>query len=89
VLNVTDQDVVYVHVNDAPAGVALEAQKDNVRRLPGETGVIDAARFLRNLEQIGYSGPVMVEPFDERLKALAPNEAIQKTKDALDSVWPK
>jgi sugar phosphate isomerase/epimerase len=89
VLKLSDADVVYVHINDAPAGVAVEAQKDNVRRLPGETGVIDCARFLRNLQKIGYSGPVMVEPFDERLKALKPNEAIQKTKDALDSVWPK
>ncbi len=88
VLKLSDADVVGVHVNDAPAGVALEAQVDNVRRLPGETGVIDAARFLRNLQQIGYSGPVMVEPFDERLKALEPAEAICRTKEALDSVWP-
>jgi len=89
VLKLSDEDVVYVHVNDAPAGVAVEDQRDNVRRLPGETGVIDCARLLRNLQQIGYSGPVMVEPFDQRLKALKPNEAIRKTKDALDSVWPK
>jgi sugar phosphate isomerase/epimerase len=89
VLRLTDEEVVGVHVNDAPAGVALDAHKDNVRRLPGETGVIDAARFLRNLQQIGYSGPVMVEPFDERLKALDAPAAIRKTKDALDAVWPE
>ncbi len=89
VLKLSDEEVVGVHVNDAPAGVALEAQVDNVRRLPGETGVIDCARFLRNLKQIGYSGPVMVEPFDQRLNALEPAEAIRKTKDALDGVWPE
>jgi len=89
VLKLTDDDVVHVHVNDAPDGVALEAQIDNVRRLPGETGVIDAARFLQCLEQIGYSGPVMVEPFDERLRALEPGQAVLKTKEALDGVWPE
>ena len=40
------EDVVYVHINDAPAGVAIEAQLDQVRRLPGATGVIDLAGFL-------------------------------------------
>ena len=88
VMDLTDEEVVGVHVNDAPAGVALEAQIDNVRRLPGETGVIDAARFLRCLKAIDYSGPVMIEPFDERLKAMEPAEAIRKAKAALDSVWP-
>ena len=88
VLNLTDDEVVGVHINDAPAGVAREAQIDNVRRLPGETGVIDARRFLRCLQAIDYSGPVMMEPFDERLKAMEPKEAIKKAKDALDSVWP-
>ena len=37
VLDLTDEEVVGVHINDAPAGVALDAQVDNVRRLPGET----------------------------------------------------
>ncbi|HID07463.1 MAG TPA: sugar phosphate isomerase/epimerase, partial [Armatimonadetes bacterium] len=32
--------VVYVHVNDAPAGIPIDEQVDNVRCLPGETGVI-------------------------------------------------
>jgi hypothetical protein len=51
-------DVVYVHVNDAPRGVAVDEQLDNVRDLPGATGVIDIAGFLRTLKEIGYDGPV-------------------------------
>ena len=46
-------DVVYVHVNDAPRGVAIDAQIDNVRDLPGATGVIDIVGFLRTLNDIG------------------------------------
>jgi len=61
------EQVVYVHVNDAPAGVAVEEQVDNVRALPGETGVIDIAGFLGALQQIGYDGPVTPEPFAKGL----------------------
>lgn len=83
----TDADVVDVHLNDAPAGVPVDRQLDQVRALPGETGVIDLRGLLQGLARIGYSGPVMVEPFSERLKALAPEEAVRVTAEALDSVW--
>jgi sugar phosphate isomerase/epimerase len=88
VLELSDSDIVNVHINDAPAGVPREEQIDNVRRLPGETGVIDIPAFLSNLQQIGYSGPVMCEPFSERLKAMDDEEAVRETKSAMDSVWP-
>jgi len=79
--------VVGVHVNDAPAGVPLEEQQDNVRCLPGETGVIDLAAFLRVLRDIGYGGPVTVEPFSTRLEELPPEAAARETADALLKVW--
>jgi sugar phosphate isomerase/epimerase len=88
VLKLTDRNVVNVHINDAPAGVALEAQVDNVRCLPGETGVTDVRRFLECLKQIGYTGPVMAEPFSDRVRKMKPDEAIRATKRAIDSVWP-
>lgn len=88
VLKLTDRDVVQVHINDAPAGIALDQQVDNVRRLPGETGVIDARRFLWCLQKIGYTGPVMAEPFSDRVRQMKPHDAIHATKEALDSVWP-
>ena len=53
------EQVVYVHVNDAPAGIDRDAQVDNVRCLPGETGVIDIVGFLQALQTIGYDGPVL------------------------------
>lgn len=58
-----NRDVVYVHVNDAPPGVPLDEHVDNRRSLPGATGVIDLAGFLKTLDQIGYDGPVVPEPF--------------------------
>jgi sugar phosphate isomerase/epimerase len=88
VLKLTDHNVVNVHINDAPAGVPLEKQVDNVRCLPGETGVMDVRRFLECLQQIGYTGPVMAEPFSERVRKMKREDAIRATKDAIDSVWP-
>jgi sugar phosphate isomerase/epimerase len=81
------EDVVYVHINDAPAGVAVEAQLDQVRRLPGATDVIDLAGFLETLKEIGYDGPVTPEPFEERLESLAPDDACREAHESLLGVW--
>jgi sugar phosphate isomerase/epimerase len=69
----TPRQVVYVHVNDAPKGLDIDQQLDNVRDLPGATGVIDIAGFLQALKQIGYAGPVTPEPFQKNL-AILPND---------------
>ena len=82
-----DRDVVYVHVNDAPPGIPIDEQIDNVRRLPGETGVIDIVGFLKTLKQIGYDGPITPEPFEKRLKELPIKGAVRKAGKALDNVW--
>lgn len=71
----TPAQVVYVHVNDAPAGIPIDEQIDNQRALPGETGVIDIAGFLQALQRIGYDGPVTPEPFKKDLESLPTNEA--------------
>ncbi|RJS75255.1 sugar phosphate isomerase/epimerase [Candidatus Bathyarchaeota archaeon] len=84
-----DKDVVYVHVNDAPPGIAVDEQIDSVRRLPGETGVIDIAGFLNAMKQIGYDGPVTPEPFDKKLKELPVETAVKTVSEALDKVWKK
>jgi sugar phosphate isomerase/epimerase len=80
-------DVVYVHVNDAPDGVAVEAQIDQVRRLPATTGVIDLAGFMGALREIGYDGPVTPEPFEQRLKELAPDDACQTAHESMLELW--
>jgi sugar phosphate isomerase/epimerase len=81
------EQVVYVHVNDAPAGVPIDEQVDNVRCLPGETGVIELAPFLRILKEIGYDGPVTPEPFSQRVNQMPPAEAARATGEALLKVW--
>ena len=83
-------DVVVVHVNDAPAGIAREEQADLVRCLPLETGVIDLAGFMRKLAAIDYAGPVTTEPFSARLNAVAaenPVAAAREVSQAMDRLW--
>ena len=83
-------DVVYVHINDAPSGVDALDQIDNQRCLPGETGVIPNGELLRILTEIGYDGPVTVEPFNQRLREIAerdPLEAARVTRASLDKVF--
>lgn len=78
-----------VHVNDAMEGYAHDELPDSPRMLPGETGVIDIPKFLRNLKHIGYEGPVVVEPFYEKFRTMKdPDEKVRMVKEALDSVWP-
>ena len=69
------EQVVHVHVNDAPAGLPREALVDTTRALPGETGAIDIVGFLRALHGIGYDGPVTPEPFKAELKELPSDTA--------------
>ena len=62
--------IALVHINDAPAGIAVDELQDHIRCLPCETGVIDIAAFMNTLRKIGYAGPVEAEPFDSKLKDL-------------------
>jgi sugar phosphate isomerase/epimerase len=87
---VTAEDVVLVHVNDAPTGVERHMQIDSQRCLPLETGVVDAPTMLRALAALGYVGPVMVEPFSQTLNAVAQQNAVdaaRMTINALNRLW--
>jgi sugar phosphate isomerase/epimerase len=81
------EQIVYVHVNDAPEGVPVDEQIDNVRRMPGATGVIDIAAFLGALDEIGADAPITAEPFFPEINALPNDEAAQATLDSLDRIF--
>jgi sugar phosphate isomerase/epimerase len=81
---------VVVHVNDAPAGIARDDQIDTVRTLPMETGIIDLVGFMRALQEVGYDGPVMPEPFSRRINDLAatdPETAAREAARSMDTLW--
>jgi sugar phosphate isomerase/epimerase len=87
---ITAEDIVTVHVNDAPRGVERDQLVDNVRGLPLETGVIDLPAFMRKLAALGYDGPITPEPFSAPLNEIAaqdPLRAARLTSEALDRLW--
>jgi sugar phosphate isomerase/epimerase len=86
-LRLDNRQIVYVHINDGQPGLAVDEQLDLVRRLPGETGMIDIAGFLNALRKIHYDGPVVPEPFDKKLNELAPSEAVKVVATAVHKVW--
>lgn len=83
----TNQDIVSVDLNDAPAGVPLDQQKDNQRELPAATGVIPVAAFLNALSALGCDAPVRCEPFNAALRALPPEEALAATAAAMKKAF--
>ena len=85
---IRSEDIVTVHVNDAPDGIARDEQVDNVRRLPMETGVIDLPGFMKKLQALGYDGPITPEPFSERINAIQdPLEAARLVAEYMDKLW--
>ncbi len=79
----TNEEVVLVDLNDAPAGVAREDQLDNRRQLPASTGVIPIKEFLQALSVIDYDGPVRAEPFNQTLNDLDNEAACRATVQSL------
>ena len=87
VRRLTKNEVIYVQVNDAPAGINPEDQLDDERCLPGETGVIPTAEILQILNQIGYDGPVTPESYSDKIEAITPSAAAKASLKSLDKVW--
>ncbi len=87
---ITADDIVTVHINDTPAGIARDEQVDFTRCLPMETGVIDLVGFMRKLDALGYDGPVTTEPFNQRINAIAAEDAAlaaRTVSEAMDQLW--
>ena len=77
--------VVGVHLNDGWRGRSRDEQQDLERELPLTTGVIDSVAPVRVLHELGYHGPVWVEPFEPaatRLKAMPLQQALQTLHDS-------
>jgi sugar phosphate isomerase/epimerase len=82
-----NEDVVAVDLNDAPADVPKDQQRDGSRELPGATGVIDVGAFLNALAEIGYDGPVRAEPFNDAVRKLPREEAVAATSRAMKNAF--
>ena len=86
-MELSNEDIVHVHVNDAPANISVDQQLDSQRKLPVTTGVIDMRGFINALVKISYDGPVEAEPFDQEVRKMEPDDAVRVTAESLERVW--
>ena len=82
-LTLTNKQIVAVDLNDARTGFSADDQIDGKRELPSATGEIDLKAFLSALISIGYDGPVRAEPFNQPLRDMEDDEALQATYQAM------
>lgn len=62
---------------------------DVIRALPGSTGILRIDEFFEGLKNMGYTGPVLAEPFVEELGKMKFEEAVAAVSEAVNKVWPK
>jgi sugar phosphate isomerase/epimerase len=77
------RDVVACDLNDAPAQLPVDQQRDLLRELPCATGIINLKGFLGALAAIGYDGPVRAEPFNSTLRTMPAEMAVATTARAM------
>jgi sugar phosphate isomerase/epimerase len=81
--------VVGVHLNDGQNGRPRDEQQDLERELPLATGVIDSVSVIKTLAELGYNGPVTVEPFEpaaSRLRAMPIEQALRAVAESAKRV---
>lgn len=83
ILTLRAEDIITVDLNDAPAGLTLDQQKDLARELPAATGLIPVKDFLGALIKIGYEGPIQAEPFNKALRTMSVEQACAATIAAI------
>ena len=67
-----------------------DEQQDMEREMPLATGVIDAVSVIKKLDEMGFNGPVTVEPFEPaatRLQAMPLDDACKEVVDSLNKVF--
>ena len=84
------EEVVYVEINDGLKGDYNRFTLPEFQReLPQVNGTVDIAGMLAGLDALGFDGPVVVEPWNARLREMSPEEAVAEVKLSLDSCLKK
>lgn len=77
-------EIIYIEIMDAMDGFDRLSVPEFSRKLPSPDGIIDVVGFLREINQLGYKGPIVVEPWNEEIKRLSCEEAAKRIKKSLD-----
>ncbi len=86
-LNLKKEQIITVDLNDARKGFTADEQIDGKRELPMATGVVDIKSFMEALVEIGYDGPVRAEPFNQVLRDMDDEAALNATYGAMSKAF--
>ena len=76
--------ILYVELNDGLPGYDIFTIPEFERELPLMTGVTKVEDFLKALYKKGYRGPIAIEPWNEKIKNMPLEEAIQLVRNSLE-----
>lgn len=76
--------IFYIELNDGLPGYDIFNIPEFERELPLATGVTKVEDFLKALYKKGYRGPIAVEPWNQKIKDMPLDEAVQAVRDSLE-----
>ena len=85
--SISVEQIVAVHLADAPADIPLESLTEESRLLPDPDGRFGIPAMLVALAEMGYEGPVSVRPHRSALPSTRSDSMTQALGKSLDSVW--
>ncbi len=86
-LSLTNEDIITVDLNDATAGRSADEQIDGERELPMASGLVDMQSFMDAMVEIGYNGPMRAEPFNQPLRDMENEAALEATHKAMKQAF--
>jgi len=80
-------DIVALELADAETELGDDTASESTRRLPGETGNIDSALYLRLLAERGFEGPVTAKADPAQFDGLNRDAIAKQAAEAIDQAW--
>jgi sugar phosphate isomerase/epimerase len=76
--------ILYVELNDGSARYDIYTLPENSRELPLTTGIVNAEGLLEELTRKHYNGPICIEPWNEKISQMPPEDAVKLIKNSID-----
>ena len=76
--------VLYVELSDGESRFDIFTMPEFSRALPLNTGSVNAEGLIEELSRKHYQGPICIEPWNDKISKMDPDEAIKIIKASLD-----
>lgn len=78
--------IIGVQIADAAADVSVDSLRDEQRVFPHEAGIIPNTAYLTQLAELGYKGPVSLDPHPSALTGMTREVIVQRISTTLDEL---